>query len=273
VEAIARTCCLSNLSFQSIDGPAARSLFAGLDVNRVRQTLAASSGPSLSKLARLLAPVSQALAPPCEEVELLRHATAHALRRWLEIVREELGRPGDADVLMDVLAAACCEYSDGSGEVTEPAVRLLFDGLPAEPLVGSAVAAGLKTVLKLRTVLGRIGQGLKRTLGPPCAGLEEMLAATVPAVRLTLGEACNADDLRAAVAAVCCEYSDGSGRLYAEQTRCLFEGLSGDAFQAILAGSDRPARQQLARLLQRLALTVGYPRCAGLEALRQALPE
>ena len=74
------------------------------------------------------------------------------------------------------------------------------------------------------------------------------------------------------ICSVCCEYDDGSGQIDAAQTRALFEGLPTERLLRLLSESNKPARQKLARILQKIALTVGYPRCEGLEALRRAMP-
>jgi hypothetical protein len=87
-----------------------------------------------------------------------------------------------------------------------------------------------------------------------------------------LDSAGDLDKVCTAVCSVCYEYSDGSGQFYAAPARVLFEGLPSDQLLRLLSASDKPSRQKLARLLQKIALTVGYPRCEGLESLRRAIP-
>jgi hypothetical protein len=271
-DCIVTVCCLDDLNQERIDANAARQLFGSLQVNRMRLALGASSGPSISKLCRLLQVISQTLQPPCEEVEVLLNATSRALELWLGIVREELGRPHDAEALIDVIGVACAQYSDGSGPVTEQAVRLLFSGFPSEPFAHGLGVAGLRAALRMRRVLKHLRQGLRRKSAAPCGGLENAIKATAVAVRDTVRDAQNVDELCHAVYAVCCEYEDGSGLIDASSTRSLFEDFPVEHFLSILSQSDPQSRRKMAGTLQKIALTVGYPRCEGLESLRRVIP-
>ncbi len=273
-KAITAECCEYSDGSGEVDAKAARRLFRGLGAGDLWDALASSPLAALAKLAKLLPKLSEKVGhPACRELEELRGAVIEATKVVLPQAR-------DAGEVKGAVAAACCEYDGGSGDVHTKQARQLFDRLDVAGLRPGLADSSVRDLNNLSHVLERVGGEVGRNR---CPGLEELRSAVreaaAPALAVLgveLARAEDAEQLRQIITSACCEHDDGSGDVNATAVRALFDGLDGAAVAGPLAASSLKSLSQLLQLLRRIAERLKDAEQAagkGVEAFRTAVLE
>jgi len=266
-EAVATACLQYDDGSGKVYAKAAKVLFDGLDPSPLDKVLRRDEPRALSRLSHALELITQAVGPDAaRDADSFRARVDQAAQAALRALKASIPAARDADALRTALTE-CCRHDDGSGEVYEPALRFVFDGLDPAPQAKALSGSSLNSLGQLARALQRMADRLHS----PCAGLHEWRMAVAKATQPALAGARDAEELCESITAACCEYSDGSGDVYPDLARSLFDGLVGNQFiERIMAGGSG-VRNRLTGILDQVSKSVGQPPCRGLEGLQSLM--